>query len=80
MTVLSELGVGQRARLVKVAGEGELRKKLVDMGMVPGAVIAIERFAPLGDPIDVKLRGYHLSLRKKEASMVSVEVLEGSQA
>ncbi len=78
MTVLSELSVGQRARLVKVAGEGELRKKLIDMGMVPGAVIAIERFAPFGDPIDVKLRGYHLSLRKKEASMVSVEVLEGS--
>jgi hypothetical protein len=49
------------------------------MEMVPGAVIAIERFALLGDPIDAKLRGYRLSLRKKEASMVSVEVLEGSQ-
>lgn len=49
--VLSELSVGQRARLVKVAGEGELRKKLVDMGMIPGAVVAIERFAPFDDVV-----------------------------
>ncbi len=79
MTTLGDLSVGQHARLIKVGGQGAVRKKLVDMGMVPGTVIGVERFAPLGDPIDVKLRGYHLSLRKEEASLVFVEALEGWQ-
>lgn len=72
---LSDLKIGQRARMVKLAGHGELRKRLVDMGMVPGAILAVERVAPLGDPIDIKLRGYHLSLRKSEAAMVTVAAI-----
>lgn len=73
---LNDLKIGQRARLVKVRGQGEVHKRLIDMGMVPGVVIAVERIAPLGDPIDFKLRGYHLSLRKEEAKLVTVAVLE----
>jgi Fe2+ transport system protein FeoA len=46
------------------------------MGFVPGAVLGVERVAPLGDPIDIKLRGYHLSLRKEEAALITVEALE----
>jgi DtxR family Mn-dependent transcriptional regulator len=76
MMTLNQLQVGQRAKLVKVGGRVELRKRLVDMGMVPGAIVGVERVAPFGDPIDVKLRGYHLSLRKDEACLVSVEFLE----
>jgi len=77
-TILNQLKIGQRARLVRIAGRGELRKRLVDMGLVPGAVVAVERVAPLGDPIDIKLRGYHLSLRKDEAALITVEVLDTS--
>ena len=73
---LSELQTGQRGKVVRIGGDGELHKRLVDMGMVSGAVVAVERVAPLGDPIDVKLRGYHLSLRKDEARLVAVSVFE----
>jgi ferrous iron transport protein A len=75
---LNELKIGERARLIRVRGHGEIHKRLIDMGMVPGVVISVERIAPLGDPIDFKLRGYHLSLRKEEAKLVTVESLEKS--
>jgi DtxR family transcriptional regulator, Mn-dependent transcriptional regulator len=74
--VLSHLKVGQRARLVKVGGRGELHKHLVDMGLAPGAVVGIERIAPLGDHIDIKFRGYHLSLRKEEAALITVDAID----
>lgn len=73
---LHELRVGQRVRVLKVRGQGEVHKKLVDMGMVPGVVVAVERVAPSGDQIDFKLRGYHLSLRREEARLIAVEVIE----
>lgn len=75
-TILNHLKIGQRAKLVRIAGKGELHKRLVDMGLVPGAVVGVERVAPLGDPIEIKLRGYHLSLRKEEAALITVEALE----
>jgi DtxR family transcriptional regulator, Mn-dependent transcriptional regulator len=78
ITTLNELETGQHGKLIRIGGEGELHKRLVDMGMVPGSVVVVERVAPLGDPIDIKLRGYHLSLRKDEASLVSVELLQGA--
>ncbi len=74
--MLNHLKIGQRAKLVRIGGKGELHKRLVDMGMVPGAVLGVERVAPLGDPIDIKLRGYHLSLRKEEAALITVEALD----
>jgi DtxR family Mn-dependent transcriptional regulator len=75
-TILNRLKIGQRAKLIRIGGRGELHKRLVDMGLVPGAIVGVERVAPLGDPIDIKLRGYHLSLRKEEAALVTVEALE----
>jgi DtxR family transcriptional regulator, Mn-dependent transcriptional regulator len=73
---LSDLKTGHRARLLKVRGQGEIHKRLVDMGMTPGVIVTVERIAPLGDPIDFRLRGYHLSLRKEEAKLVTVETIE----
>ncbi len=61
---LSQLAPGEKGRVVKVGGQGRIRKKIVEMGIVRGTVIEVEKFAPLGDPMDLKLKGYHLSLRK----------------
>ncbi|MDI9394403.1 MAG: ferrous iron transport protein A [Euryarchaeota archaeon] len=72
---LNMLEIGQRARIIQVKGKGSSRKRLLDMGMVPGAVLSVSKKAPLGDPLDFKLKGYNLSLRKEEAKMVFVEVL-----
>ncbi len=64
---------GQKGRVLKVRRGGAVRKRIVDMGVTPGTVIEIRRVAPLGDPVEVKLRGYNLSLRKEEISEIEVE-------
>ena len=63
------------ARITRVGGEGALRRRLLDMGLTPGTVVEIDKFAPLGDPMELKLRGYHLSLRLDAARDIEVEVL-----
>lgn len=73
---LNMLETGQKARVIQVRGRGSSRKRLLDMGMVPGTVLSVTKKAPLGDPVDFKLKGYNLSLRKAEAEAVVVEVLE----
>ena len=73
---LNMLETGQRARVIQVKGRGSSRKLLLEMGMVPGTVLSVTKKAPLGDPVDFKLKGYNLSLRKQEAEMVIVEALE----
>lgn len=70
---LSELKPGQRGKIVKVSAKGSVRGRILDMGVVRGADIEMERVAPLGDPIEVKIKGYHLSLRKEEAASIYVE-------
>ncbi len=72
---LGEMKPGQKARIVKIKGRGETNKRIADMGVTPGTLIEVERVAPLGDPIEVKVRGYHLSLRKEEAAGITVEPL-----
>lgn len=72
---LNLLEVGERARIIQVKGGGGARKRLLDMGMVPGTILSVIKKAPLGDPVDFKVKGYNLSLRKQEAEMVVVEVL-----
>lgn len=72
---LNELKPGTKARIVKVNGNGETRRRIVDMGMTPGTLVEVERIAPLGDPMEVKVKGYHLSLRRVEAATVAVEPL-----
>ena len=73
---LSDFNVGETGRIVKVEGEGKIRRRLFDMGVTPGADIILMKKAPLGDPIEITIRGYELTLRKNEAIYVTVEVNE----
>ncbi|OPY79168.1 MAG: Transcriptional regulator MntR [Syntrophorhabdus sp. PtaU1.Bin058] len=72
---LKNMKPGQKCRILKVRGRGETNKRILEMGMTPGSVVELERIAPLGDPIDVKVKGYHLSLRKDEAEGIDVELI-----
>ena len=76
MTVkaLSEMKVGERGRISKLGGSGQVHRRILDMGVIPPATVEVERIAPMGDPIWIRLRGYQLSLRKEEAANVHVEV------
>ncbi len=73
---LSDFNVGETGHIVKVEGEGKIRRRLFDMGVTPGADIILMKKAPLGDPIEITIRGYELTLRKNEAIYVTVEVNE----
>ncbi|MDW8002661.1 MAG: FeoA family protein [Deltaproteobacteria bacterium] len=72
---LSDLKVGDKARIISVRAIGMTRKRLMDMGVIVGEVLKVEKIAPLGDPIDILIRNYHLSLRKREAAEIEVEVI-----
>lgn len=73
---LSLLEPGKKGSVVKVGGRGAIRKKIVEMGIVPGTTIEVEKLAPLGDPMDLKVKGYHLSLRKEEAAGILIQQLQ----
>lgn len=73
-TRLSELCPGTKGRIAFVSGQGPIRKRLLEMGMTSDTVFEVVRTAPMGDPIEIKLRGYNLSLRKSEAEQVEVEL------
>jgi ferrous iron transport protein A len=70
---LNQLKPGERATIVKVGGEGAVRRRILDMGVVSGADIEVVRVAPLGDPVEFRVKGYNLSLRKSEAQNIQVE-------
>lgn len=72
---LKQLVPGQKGRVTQIQGQGEVYKRLLDMGVTPGSLIEMRRIAPLGDPLEIKVKGYHLSLRKKEAEKIAVELL-----
>jgi DtxR family Mn-dependent transcriptional regulator len=72
---LNELKPGLKGRIVKIGRQGDARRRIAEMGVTTGSVIEVERVAPLGDPIEVKVKGYHLSLRKEEAKMITVTKL-----
>ena len=72
---LSKLEPGQTGRITEVAGKGNLRQHLLDMGMIPGAEVTLVKFAPMGDPVELQIHGYDLTLRLKDASKVKVEPL-----
>ncbi len=72
--LLSDFTVGESGKIVKVNGEGRIRRRLFDMGITPKAEVLMRKKAPLGDPIEVTVRGYELTLRKNEAVCVEVEV------
>jgi ferrous iron transport protein A len=75
MTALSRVGPGRRARITAIGSSGPLRRRLMDMGLLAGVEVEVEKVAPLGDPIEIRVRSYHLSLRKGEADEIGVEVL-----
>ena len=76
LKTLDQLAVGETGLIKTISGEGRIRRRLFDMGVTPGANVYLRKKAPLGDPIEVTIRGYELSLRKEEAKLVSVEVKE----
>ena len=69
---LASLPVGAHARVVAVNGTGAIARRLMEMGVVPGAPVRVIKTAPLGDPIEVRVRGYHLALRRNEALTITV--------
>ena len=71
---LDLLPLGQEAVITAVGGEGALRCRLLDMGLIPKTTVRVEKTAPLGDPIELRVRGYSLSLRKADARNITVEV------
>ncbi len=72
--LLSEFSVSEKGVVKAVSGEGKIRRRLFDMGVTPGAEILLRKKAPLGDPLEVTIRGYELTLRKSEAACVTMEV------
>lgn len=73
MKTLKDVKIGSTARVAKVEGEGALRRRIMDMGITKGVEIYVRKAAPLGDPIEVMVRDYELSLRKADAEMIVVE-------
>ena len=73
MKTLNEVPVGQTVKVAKLTGEGPVKRRIMDMGITKGAEIYVRKVAPLGDPMEVTVRGYELSVRKADAQMIDVE-------
>ena len=73
MNTLTEAKIGQTVKVVKLHGEGAVKRRIMDMGLTKGTQVYVRKVAPLGDPIEVTVRGYELSLRKADAEMIEVE-------
>lgn len=73
MKTLKDVRVGDTVHVVKVRGEGAVRRRIMDMGITKNVEIFVRKMAPLGDPIEINVRGYELSLRKADAEMVEIE-------
>lgn len=73
MKTLKEAKIGETVKVVKLHGEGAIKRRIMDMGITKNAEVYIRKVAPLGDPIEVTVRGYELSLRKADAEMIEVE-------
>ena len=73
MKTLREVKIGETAKVVKLHGEGPIKRRIMDMGITKGTEVYIRKVAPLGDPIEVTVRGYELSLRKADAEQIEVE-------
>ncbi|MCR5600806.1 MAG: ferrous iron transport protein A [Ruminococcus sp.] len=73
MKTLREISVGSTAKVKKLHGEGAIKRRIMDMGLTKGTEVFVRKVAPLGDPIEIKVRGYELSLRKADAELIEVE-------
>lgn len=73
MKTLKEVKIGQTVKVVKLHGEGAVKRRIMDMGLTRGVEVYVRKVAPLGDPVEVTVRGYELSIRKTDAEMIEVE-------
>ncbi|MDY5693810.1 MAG: ferrous iron transport protein A [Eubacteriales bacterium] len=73
MKTLKDVNIGESARVVKLHGEGAVKRRIMDMGITRGSEVFVRKAAPLGDPMEVTVRGYELSLRKADTQMIEVE-------
>ena len=73
MNTLKDVKVGKTAKVIKIHGEGALRRRIMDMGITRGVEIYVRKVAPLGDPMELNVRGYELSLRKADCELIEVE-------
>ena len=73
MKTLRDVPVGGTAKVVRLTGEGALKRRIMDMGLIKGTEIYVRKVAPLGDPIEITVRGYELSIRKTDAEIIEVE-------
>ncbi len=69
---LDQIAEGKEVKIIKVGGEGQLRVRLLDMGLIPQTKVKVQKVAPMGDPIEIHLRGYELTLRKQDAARIEV--------
>lgn len=70
---LDQIAVGTEVKIIAVGGEGQLRVRLLDMGLIPQTKVRVQKVAPMGDPIEIHLRGYELTIRKEDAARIEVE-------
>lgn len=73
MKTLKDIKVGESARVVKLHGEGAVKRRIMDMGITKGIEVSVRKVAPLGDPMELTVRGYELSIRRADAEMIEVE-------
>ncbi len=73
MKTLRDAKIGETVKVVKLHGEGAVKRRIMDMGITKGIEVYVRKVAPLGDPVEVNVRGYELSLRKEDAAMIEVE-------
>ena len=73
MKTLREVKIGESAKIVKLHGEGAVKRRIMDMGITKGVEVYVRKVAPLGDPVEITVRGYELSIRKADAEMVETE-------
>ena len=70
---IDDLQIGQSGTVTDVGGEGALRLRFLDMGLIPGTKVSLQKIAPMGDPIQIRLRGYELTIRREDARMIGIE-------
>lgn len=73
MLVLKDIKCGENAKVIKLIGEGAVKRRIMDMGITKGTIVTVRKVAPLGDPMEITVRGYELSLRKADAENIVVE-------
>ena len=76
---LTNLPIGATAKVTSINGNGAITKRLMEMGIVPGASVRVVKSAPFGDPLEIRVRGYHLAMRRNEADTIEVQSLEAAQ-